>query len=1582
MKKRLLELLAFLVAFPMVPRTALIRTELSYKVRNAKGSYSFGAYRDGLSRINLANGNLIFSRSLVSRPGRGGFTADISLVYNSKIWDRVGNVMTIPEAGSWVGLGWRIAFPMLVQGSSSYAIILPDGSSHEIADWGGGVWRSVDSTYMRLDPAAKVATLKDGVKVIFGNTLGARSYMTEMKDRNGNQIKVTYLPGTGKISQVQDTLGVLANFSYSTEGMLASIQSHGKMKATITFDYVTVNPSPSFSIPYQVSQQERLLTKVTIKQPAKDLRQVYSYYSGYGELWRITNVAAELVYVEGVGWRDVEGRVTSSLLASYDFATIPFYDDVYGSVEERLMTRQVEYLANPDGAVSRTEGFAYSVDQAKSNPSLVSVIELDNSALTYSETDYTLDCTVSGRNWSDGLLRKVQRKTSPYVPPQRTLRTEEATWTQDNPPLTFVDNPRVTSRKVMLDDNQFAHTDYTYTTDGTGNVRTVSEYEFGGALIRSTTTNYLHETNPNYTALNLTGLPTSVSIANGTGTEVSRTEYTYDDYPLTIYGSILNQDPAYNGSFPTRGNQTTVRQYYREGSRYVTSSAHFDVAGSAVSSTDARGNTTSVVYSSSCSYAYPQTVTNALGHVTTFAWWTYRDSNSVYFINGDLQSTTDPNGVVTSQLWYDDLDRKTQEKAPTETQSYSYDDIAFLATSYSSSGYGYTTSNATSQILDVQRSDPAGENIEQWANYDSRGQATRVALPFRSGGSSDVTFIHYHYDDLGRPTSASGAVGKNFSYAYIGNTTTVTDGDGKTKKYTYNAMGKVAKVTEPDDAGNLTLDTTYEYDVVGRLTRIVQGSQTRAFVYDSLGRLTSEIHPESGTASYTYDDSGNLRTRTDARGIVATHTYDNLNRRTGSSYSDGMPSATFRYDETGSSLIGSITNGKGRETSAWTSEGIGYSWSYDASGRALTQVFSIDGTRYSVSYNYTDSGCGCSKRDLQSMTYPNGLRVNYSRDSIGRILSVSSPRSPSPIYYIQNIAYDSPEGSPSKLTYASDRYDTLTFNSTGIQTIEMTAGIYGAVWTHSLTSGGRISHIDEKTKRKSGYTSWVTDYSDYVYDARGRLKSTTYTHADGYPGWTLNYSYDRYGNMLSLQDTWRGTTTTFPVDPGTNRLTNQSYDSAGNLTAGQWYSYNAMGLLAKVNSGQLAAYRYDALGRRVKKTWNYSGLYGPQSGSMIYVYGQAGEILAEYKNETIYSGTENSTTNNIQMKGQMLARYVTGSDGYGALNRVYLLRRNIRGEVVWTDSIAPGTNSYTTTFTGYAKPFTSGGTDQFPGQKEDPETGLKDFGARYYNPSLARWTSPDKILGRTYDPLSLNKYAYVRNDPVNKVDQDGSTWVRTCGGVVGGDVSCTDEWIDDPVDLSHPPGDIIITAGHGNPAWADLWQLRNDLRDWWNRVSRGINTSITEAERNRILTEAKGGIGARVLRENCSSFLNGVVKALGPRINSSIKSATDLISVVTSQVNYNLYGGINDPRNDVALRRRGFSFADTVGNTIFLGENFFDASLAHSYNSQGGDRVSTLVHEFFHTLAASSSSVQITEAELNKAAGGNFGISMRGECGP
>jgi RHS repeat-associated protein len=59
-------------------------------------------------------------------------------------------------------------------------------------------------------------------------------------------------------------------------------------------------------------------------------------------------------------------------------------------------------------------------------------------------------------------------------------------------------------------------------------------------------------------------------------------------------------------------------------------------------------------------------------------------------------------------------------------------------------------------------------------------------------------------------------------------------------------------------------------------------------------------------------------------------------------------------------------------------------------------------------------------------------------------------------------------------------------------------------------------------------------------------------------------------------------------------------------------------------------------------------------------------------------------------------------------------------------------------------------------QKErDNETGLDYFGARYYASTQGRFTSADSWAGRMFNPQSLNRYSYFRNNPLKFVDPSG-----------------------------------------------------------------------------------------------------------------------------------------------------------------------------------------------------------------------------------
>jgi RHS repeat-associated protein len=61
----------------------------------------------------------------------------------------------------------------------------------------------------------------------------------------------------------------------------------------------------------------------------------------------------------------------------------------------------------------------------------------------------------------------------------------------------------------------------------------------------------------------------------------------------------------------------------------------------------------------------------------------------------------------------------------------------------------------------------------------------------------------------------------------------------------------------------------------------------------------------------------------------------------------------------------------------------------------------------------------------------------------------------------------------------------------------------------------------------------------------------------------------------------------------------------------------------------------------------------------------------------------------------------------------------------------------------------------FTGQKLDERSGLMYYVARWYDPALGRFLSPDSIVPSAANPQDLNRFSYVRNNPVKYVDPTG-----------------------------------------------------------------------------------------------------------------------------------------------------------------------------------------------------------------------------------
>lgn len=60
----------------------------------------------------------------------------------------------------------------------------------------------------------------------------------------------------------------------------------------------------------------------------------------------------------------------------------------------------------------------------------------------------------------------------------------------------------------------------------------------------------------------------------------------------------------------------------------------------------------------------------------------------------------------------------------------------------------------------------------------------------------------------------------------------------------------------------------------------------------------------------------------------------------------------------------------------------------------------------------------------------------------------------------------------------------------------------------------------------------------------------------------------------------------------------------------------------------------------------------------------------------------------------------------------------------------------------------------FTGKQQDA-TGLYYYGARYYDPSVMRFTQPDPLVLEQTRTSDMNPYPYVRNNPLSLVDPDG-----------------------------------------------------------------------------------------------------------------------------------------------------------------------------------------------------------------------------------
>ncbi|MFH1263201.1 MAG: RHS repeat-associated core domain-containing protein [Pseudomonadota bacterium] len=188
------------------------------------------------------------------------------------------------------------------------------------------------------------------------------------------------------------------------------------------------------------------------------------------------------------------------------------------------------------------------------------------------------------------------------------------------------------------------------------------------------------------------------------------------------------------------------------------------------------------------------------------------------------------------------------------------------------------------------------------------------------------------------------------------------------------------------------------------------------------------------------------------------------------------------------------------------------------------------------------------------------------------------------------------------------------------------------------------------------------------------------------------------------------------------------------------------------------------------------------AAATIYVMGPTGplqEVVANATTQTVCtsSGTASGTIalNKIKTKAAASAGGTTGTQTctqqtVTTYDKVWL-HPDYQGSIHLVTK-PDGSPALTTIYKPYGEPLSKTGSHieslSYTGQRQDSSTGLFYLHARYYDPALSRFISPDPITPGK-EIVKLNHYAYADNDPVNNTDVNGmqSTAVASSTGVGG-----------------------------------------------------------------------------------------------------------------------------------------------------------------------------------------------------------------------
>ena len=648
------------------------------------------------------------------------------------------------------------------------------------------------------------------------------------------------------------------------------------------------------------------------------------------------------------------------------------------------------------------------------------------------------------------------------------------------------------------------------------------------------------------------------------------------------------------------------------------------------------------------------------------------------------------------------------------------------------------------------------------------------------------------------------------------------NGNIYTTKYAYNTVGKPIQIT--DNLGNIT---TLVYDSLGERIYMNNPDQGLSqFVYDPAGRLTARIDANNHIVQNSYDVLGRL-TQQDFLTLINQPPGQRKgpgqpNQLPAVPCNPGNPciqlqqSARYYYDNP------LVPNGIGKLTKVMDASGT-TEYAYDSMGHIsrmiktvnniqyeINTIYDVDGTINSlqypdgetVNYSYNDRGLlekvvgnvpyindveYNAERQLTKIVYGNGVQTDYQNN--GNSFNISGIQSYSPSgTSIQNLSYsydarslvtginDGISKSAQQFWYddlgrlvkASGNYGVKIYQYNSIGNLLVKDGVnytYSPQQPHAVIAGN-----NGFTATYDADGNMITENGkSYEYDFEGRLTGIKKSQGS----YLAQFVYDYQGSRvlkISPSDTTLYIDKFYEVSPGS--IT--KFIFAGNIRIASEMTKGLGGNPPGVKGGGERGFGCGTTDLTddngivdivflfiisaifmslLKLKYKYGIESGPDKVRNIFYLALAAWFLVSTFASSINAYGDQSTVN----PSHEIYYYLT--DRLGSVNAV----TDYKGNVVRRIDYTP----YGQTYNIQSLSNPAADVDfMFTGQEQDKNTGIYFYNARYYDPVIGRFISPDPKISDPYNPQILNRYSYVGNNPVNYTDLTGEDFFGSIGSAI------------------------------------------------------------------------------------------------------------------------------------------------------------------------------------------------------------------------